>query len=122
MCASSIVTTGRLTASPDDFQVYEDGVPQRVFLFHRRTSARDLWLAVDTSGSLRSQINEVIDAAKTIINSNKPATKRFSSASSIATRSKTFRTSRQQRRLAGRVDNLYVEGGKRSRRRRVPRR
>ena len=34
-------------------------------------------LAVDTSGSLRSQLQSVIDAGKTIINSNKPGDETF---------------------------------------------
>ena len=55
----------------DDFKVFEDGVPQQVFSFTQEEVPVIYGLAVDTSGSLRSQLNQVIDAAKTIINSNK---------------------------------------------------
>src|SRR6266704_1346984 len=54
-----------------DFHVYEDGVPQPVEFFSKEELPISYGLAVDTSLSLRNQLQSVIDAAKTIINSNK---------------------------------------------------
>ena len=55
----------------NEFRVFEDGVPQTIESFSREEVPISYGLAVDTSASLRSQIQSVIDAAKTIINSNK---------------------------------------------------
>src|ERR1043165_4221648 len=63
--------------SQTDFQVYEDGVPQRVFSFTEEQVPVIYGLAVATSGSVRTHINEEIDAAKTIVNSNKPGDETF---------------------------------------------
>ena len=60
-----------------DFHVFEDGVAQPVESFSREEVPISYGLAVDTSGSLRSQLQGVIDAGKTIINSNKPGDETF---------------------------------------------
>src|SRR6185369_15084051 len=95
-----------------DFQVFEDGVQQRVFSFTEEQVPVIYGLAVDTSGSLRTQINEVIDAAKTIINSNKPGDETF--LERFIDRDKIenlqdFTSNKDS--LLDAVDNLYVEGG-----------
>jgi len=63
--------------SQNDFHVYEDGVPQPLEYFTREEVPISYGMAVDTSQSLRSQIQAVIDAGKTIINSNKPGDETF---------------------------------------------
>ena len=69
-------------------------------------------MAVDTSQSLRSQIQAVIDAGKTIVNSNKPGDEtflvRFISSDKIETL-QDFTASKDL--LIDALDNLYVEGG-----------
>src|SRR5207245_9671062 len=69
-------------------------------------------LAVDTSGSLRPQFNQVLDAAKSIINSNKPGDEtvleRFISSDKIET-IQDFTASKDA--LLDGLDNLYIEGG-----------
>src|SRR4029434_2606151 len=57
--------------SKADFRVLEDGVPQPIFSFTEEEVPVIYGLAVDTSGSLRPQFEQVISAANTIINSNK---------------------------------------------------
>lgn len=98
--------------SQSDFQIYEDGVAQRVFSFTEEQVPVIYGLAVDTSGSLRSQINEVIDAAKTIINSNKPGDETFLERFIDRDKIENLQdfTSNKDALLDA-VDNLYVEGG-----------
>ncbi len=95
-----------------DFRVFEDGVEQPVAFFTRDEVPVSYGLAVDNSGSLRSQLQSVIDAGKTIINSNKPGDEtflvRFISSDKIETM-QDF-TSNMDLLLEG-LDNMYVEGG-----------
>jgi Ca-activated chloride channel homolog len=98
--------------SQSDFQVYEDGVAQRVFSFTEEQVPVIYGLAVDTSGSLRSQINEVIDAAKTIINSNKPGDETFLERFIDKDKIENLQDfTANKDLLLDAVDNLYVEGG-----------
>jgi Ca-activated chloride channel homolog len=95
-----------------EFHVFEDGVPQPIESFTREEVPISYGLAVDTSGSLRSQLQSVIDAAKTIINSNKPGDEtflvRFISSDKIET-VQEFTASKEL--LMDGLDNFYVEGG-----------
>jgi Ca-activated chloride channel family protein len=96
----------------NEFHVFEDGVPQPIFDFSREEVPISYGLAVDTSGSLRTQLTSVIDAAKTIINSNKAGDEtflvRFISSDKIET-VQDFTSSKDL--LLDGMDNLYVEGG-----------
>ena len=95
-----------------DFHVFEDGVQQTISTFTREEVPISYGLAVDTSASLRSQIQSVIDAGKTIVNSNKPGDEtflvRFISSDKIQTE-QDFTSSKDL--LMDALDNLYVEGG-----------
>ena len=95
-----------------DFRVFEDGVPQSIETFTREEVPISYGLAVDTSGSLRSQLQSVIDAGKTIINANKPGDEtflvRFISSDKIET-VQDFTSSKEQ--LLDGLDSFYVEGG-----------
>ncbi|MDQ2922282.1 MAG: VWA domain-containing protein [Acidobacteriota bacterium] len=95
-----------------DFHVLEDGVPQPIESFTREEVPISYGLAVDTSGSLRSQLQSVIDAGKTIVNSNRKGDEtflvRFISSDKIET-VQDF-TSNQELLIDG-LDSLYVEGG-----------
>src|SRR5689334_8434764 len=94
------------------FHVFEDGVPQPIEDFSREEVPISYGLAVDTSGSLRSQLQSVIDAGKTIINSNKAGDEtflvRFISSDKIET-VQDF-TSNKEALMDG-LDSFYVEGG-----------
>lgn len=61
----------------EEFRVYEDGVLQKLEFISKEEVPISYGLAIDTSGSLRSQIVKVIEAGKTIINSNKPGDETF---------------------------------------------
>ena len=95
-----------------DFRILEDGTPQPIEFFTREEVPISYGLAVDTSGSLRSQLQSVIDAGKTIINSNRPGDEtflvRFISSDKIET-VQDFTPSKDM--LMDGLDTLYVEGG-----------
>ena len=52
-------------------------MPQPIFAFTEEEVPVIYGLAVDTSGSVRPQFQQIIDAAKTIINSNKKGDETF---------------------------------------------
>ena len=95
-----------------DFHIFEDGVPQAIETFTREDVPISYGLAVDTSGSLRSQLQSVIDAGKTIINSNKSGDEtflvRFISSDKIET-VQDFTDNKEL--LMDGLDSFYVEGG-----------
>ena len=96
----------------DDFKIYEDGVPQPVFSFTEEEVPVIYGLAVDTSGSLRSQLNQVIDAAKTIINSNKRGDETFLERFIDRDKIENLQEFTPNKDLLlDALDNLYVEGG-----------
>jgi len=96
----------------NEFRVFEDGVPQPVFSFTEEEVPVIYGLAVDTSGSLRGAFEQVINAAKAIINSNKKGDEtfleRFISSDKIET-VQDF-TSNKDALMDG-LDTLYIEGG-----------
>jgi Ca-activated chloride channel family protein len=98
--------------SKDAFHVFENGVSQPVEQFTKEEVPISYGLAVDTSLSLRNQIQSVIDAAKTIINSNRKGDEtfieRFISSDKINIE-KDFTANKDE--LLESVDNLYLEGG-----------
>ncbi|MBC8030994.1 MAG: VWA domain-containing protein [Pyrinomonadaceae bacterium] len=95
-----------------EFRVFENGVVQPIETFSREEVPISYGLAVDTSQSLRFQLQSVIDAGKSIVNSNKPGDEtflvRFISSDKIETL-QDF-TSNNDLLIDG-LDNLYVEGG-----------
>jgi Ca-activated chloride channel family protein len=95
-----------------EFHIFEDGVPQTIETFTREEVPISYGLAVDTSGSLRSQLQSVVDAGKTIINSNKRGDEtflvRFISSDKIET-VQDFTDNKEQ--LMDGLDSFYVEGG-----------
>jgi Ca-activated chloride channel family protein len=95
-----------------EFHIFEDGVAQKIESFTREEVPISYGLAVDTSGSLRSQLQSVVDAGKTIINSNKHGDEtflvRFISSDKIET-VQDFTDNKEL--LMDGLDSFYVEGG-----------
>ncbi len=95
-----------------DFHIFEDGVEQPVSFFTREEVPVSYGLAVDNSGSLRSQLLSVIDASKTIINGNRKGDEtflvRFISKDNIETL-QDFTSNMEL--LNDALDNMYIEGG-----------
>jgi len=96
----------------NELRVFEDGQLQPIEFFTKEEVPVNYGLAIDTSGSLRSQLQNVMDAAKAIIDSNRPGDEtfleRFISSDKIET-VQDFTASRDL--LLDGLNNLYVEGG-----------
>src|SRR3954471_25055426 len=56
----------------DDLQILEEGVPQTITSFTRREGPLCYGLAVDSSGSMHSSIDDAIAASKFAISLNNP--------------------------------------------------
>ena len=96
----------------NEFQVFEDGVKQPIEYFTREEVPISYGLAVDTSGSLRTQLATVLEAGKTIINANRPGDEtflvRFVGRDNTET-VQDFTASKEA--LGDALDNMYTEGG-----------
>ena len=94
------------------FHVFEDGVPQPIETFTREEVPISYGLAVDTSGSLRTQLQSVIDAGKTIVNANKVGDETFLIRFIGKDNTELVQdfTPKKDLLIDG-LDNLYVEGG-----------
>ncbi|MFN2492834.1 MAG: VWA domain-containing protein [Pyrinomonadaceae bacterium] len=95
-----------------DFHVFEDGVSQPIESFTREEVPISYGLAIDNSGSLRGQLQSVIDAGKTIINSNKRGDEtfiiRFIDSGNIDLK-QDFTSNKDI--LIDTLDEFYTEGG-----------
>lgn len=96
----------------EDFRVYEDGAPQTISFITKEEVPISYGLVIDNSGSLRSQIDKVIDAGKTIVGSNKQGDEtfliRFVDSEKIEM-VQDFTPNKDT--LTEALDTLYVEGG-----------
>ncbi|HEX8142910.1 MAG TPA: VWA domain-containing protein [Pyrinomonadaceae bacterium] len=96
----------------EDFKVYEDGVLQPIQFFSTEEVPISYGLAIDNSGSMRSQIDKVIEAGKILINTNKPGDEtflvRFIDSQKIETM-QDFTADKE--RLFDGLDSMYIEGG-----------
>jgi len=96
----------------DEVHVFENGVLQPIFSFTIEEVPISYGLAIDTSGSMRSQLNQVIEAGKTIINSNKPGDEtflvRFISSDKIE---QVLDFTSKKDDLLDSLDTFYIEGG-----------
>lgn len=96
----------------DDFRVFEDNVPQEIEAFSKAEVPTNYALVIDNSGSLRMQLDKVIEASKIIINTNKPDDEtsviRFVDSSNIEI-AQEFTSNKTD--LMDALDNLYIQGG-----------
>lgn len=96
----------------NDFQIFEDNVPQTVDSFSRTEVPTNYTMVIDNSGSLRPQLEKVIDASKTIISTNKPDDEtsiiRFVGSDKIEIKQE-FTSDKEDLFYA--LDNLFIEGG-----------
>jgi Ca-activated chloride channel family protein len=95
-----------------DFTVLEEGTPQRIEFFSKSDVPTNYTLVVDNSGSLRQQLDKVIEAGKILINTNKPADEtsiiRFVGNDKI-TVEEDFTSKKED--LLEALDNMFIEGG-----------
>lgn len=96
----------------DDFKVYEDGVLQPIDSFSKAEVPTNYAMVIDNSGSLRMQLDKVIEAGKIIVGTNKPADEtsiiRFVSSSKIEIK-QDFTPNKTE--LFDALDELFIEGG-----------
>lgn len=98
--------------SQADFKILENNEPQQIEFFSKSEIPTNYSLVVDNSGSLRQQLDKVIEASKIIVNTNKPDDEtsviRFVSRDKI-TIDQDFTANKND--LFDALDNLYIEGG-----------
>jgi Ca-activated chloride channel family protein len=96
----------------EEMRVSEDGVPQTISFFSKEELPLSYGLVIDSSGSLRSQMDKVVDAGRIVVNSNSPNDEtfliRFISTDKIQLVT-AFTSSKVV--LFNALDSLYVEGG-----------
>ncbi|MCB1023359.1 MAG: VWA domain-containing protein [Acidobacteria bacterium] len=95
-----------------DFEVLEDRVPQTITHFSQSEVPTNYALVIDNSGSLRFQLEKVIEASKTIVGTNRPDDEtgvvRFVSSDKIEIL-QDFTSN--QLDLNDALDNMFIEGG-----------
>lgn len=96
----------------EDFKVFENNVPQEIDAFSKAEVPTNYALVIDNSGSLRMQLDKVIEASKIIVNTNRPDDEtsviRFIDSEKIEI-TQDFTPSKVD--LMDALDNLYIEGG-----------
>lgn len=96
----------------NDFKIFEDNTPQRIEFFSKSEVPTNYALLIDNSGSLRSQLEKVIEAGKIIVATNRADDEtsiiRFVSRDKI-TIEQPFTANKTD--LNDALDNLYIEGG-----------
>ncbi|MBC7795579.1 MAG: VWA domain-containing protein [Pyrinomonadaceae bacterium] len=97
---------------PEEFKVYEDNVLQKVQFVTREDVPVNYGLVIDNSGSLRSQLEKVIDASKIIIDSNKPEDATFIIRFVGSDNINIIQDFTNDKVLLGeQLDQLFTEGG-----------
>jgi hypothetical protein len=93
-----------------DFTVLEDGQPQEISSFGQQEVPTNYGLVIDNSGSLRPQLDKVIEAGKVFVSTNRPDDEtliiRFVGRDKIEI-AKNFTSNKQD--LNDALDNLFFE-------------
>ncbi len=95
-----------------EFKIFEDGVPQQIDFFSKSEVPTNYGIVVDNSGSMRQQLDKVVEAGKILVNTNKPDDEtliiRFVGRDKIEIE-QPFTSNKTD--LIDALDNLYIEGG-----------
>jgi len=95
-----------------EFKIYEDGVVQQIDFFSKSEVPTNYGIVVDNSGSMRQQLDKVIEAGKILINTNRPDDEsmiiRFVGRDKIEIE-QPFTSNKTD--LSDALDNLFIEGG-----------
>ena len=96
----------------EEFKIYENNVLQEIDAFSKAEVPTNYGLVIDNSGSLRQQLEKVIEASKIIVGTNRPEDEtcvvRFVSSDKVEV-VQDFTSKKSDVNEA--LDNLYVEGG-----------
>ncbi|HVF55636.1 MAG TPA: VWA domain-containing protein, partial [Pyrinomonadaceae bacterium] len=96
----------------EEFRVFENGTPQTIEFVSKEEVPISYGLVVDNSGSLRSQIAQVIEAGKTIVNSNRPGDETFVVRFISSDEIKVMQDFTADKGAVGdALEDMYVEGG-----------
>lgn len=100
------------TLRKDEFKIYENNVLQEINDFSKAEVPTNYGLVIDNSGSLRHQLEKVIESSKIIVGTNKPEDEtfvvRFVSSDKVEV-VQDFTSKKGDVNEA--LDNLYIEGG-----------
>jgi len=95
-----------------EFKIFEDNAEQKIEFFSKSEVPTNYALVIDNSGSLRHQLEKVIEAGKIIVNTNRPDDEtsviRFVSRDKISVE-QPFTANKPD--LVDALDNLFIEGG-----------
>lgn len=95
-----------------DFKVFEENVPQQIEFFSKSEVPTNYSLVIDNTGSLRQQIDKVIEASKILVANNRPSDQtsviRFVSSDKIEI-IQEFTSNKTD--LNDALDNMFIEGG-----------
>jgi len=95
-----------------DFTIYEDNVPQKIEFFSKSEVPTNYAMVIDNSGSMRLQLDKVIEASKIIVNTNRPDDEtsiiRFVDSDKIEI-TQDFTSNKGD--IMEALDNLFIEGG-----------
>lgn len=95
-----------------DFKIFEDNVLQEIGFFSKSELPTNYSIVIDNSGSLRNQIDQVIEASKILVNTNRPdddtSIIRFISSEKIEIL-QDFTSDKSDLDYA--LEKLYIEGG-----------
>jgi Ca-activated chloride channel homolog len=96
----------------NDFKIFEDGNVQQIDFFSKSEVPTNYALVIDNSGSLRQQLDKVIEAGKVLVNTNRADDEtmviRFVGRDKIEIE-QPFTANKTD--LTDALDNLYIEGG-----------
>ena len=95
-----------------DFKVYENNILQKIETFDKAEVPTNYGLVIDNSGSLRHQLDKVIEASKILVGTNRPTDEttviRFVSSDKVEI-VQDFTKNKMD--INDALDNLYIEGG-----------
>jgi Ca-activated chloride channel family protein len=96
----------------NDFTVYEDNVPQKIEFFSKAEVPTNYAMVIDNSGSMRLQLDKVIEASKIIVNTNRADDEtsiiRFVDSEKIEI---TQEFTNNKADILESLDNLFIDGG-----------
>ena len=96
----------------NQFKIFEDGAAQKIDFFSTSDVPTNYAIVVDNSGSMRAQLEKVIEAGKIMVNTNQPADEteiiRFIGRDKISV-DQSFTSNKRD--LTDALDNLFIEGG-----------
>ena len=105
---------GRLVSDlrPEDFQLLEDGVPQKVTLFRKQEGPHVYGLVVDNSGSMRTELGKVVEFGKMIVAGTSDESQGFIVRFVASDERKILEAvTARKPLLAAALDRMFIEGG-----------